>query len=98
MFGEVRIYEKVLDQKDSLELTIALFQETENAIDEYIASHQSSTYLPEAIKIKEEMVAARELFAKTKTENTVASYENYLSKFPRSLNNKEAHKLLTIAA
>jgi hypothetical protein len=92
------IFQKVLDQKDSLELTIALFQETENAIDEYIASHQSSTYLPEAIKIKEEMVAARELFAKTKTENTVASYENYLSKFPRSLNNKEAHKLLTIAA
>jgi hypothetical protein len=92
------LFQKVLDQKDSLELTIALFQETENAIDEYIASHQSSTYLPEAIKIKEEMVAARELFAKTKTENTVASYENYLAKYPRSLNNKEAHKLLTIAA
>ena len=92
------LFQKVLDQKDSLELSIALFQETEQAIDDYIASHQSSTHLPEALKIKEEMVAARELFAKTKTENSVSSYESFLGKYPRSLHNKEAHKLLTDAA
>ena len=92
------LFQKVLDQKDSLELSIALFQETEQAIDDYIASHQSSTHLPEALKIKEEMVAARELFAKTKTENSVSSYESFLEKYPRSLHNKEAHKLLTDAA
>jgi hypothetical protein len=91
-------FQEATDKKDSLELSIALFQETESAIDEFIASHQSSNYLSQAQKIKDEMVAARELFAKSKTENTVTSYENFLQKYPRSLHNKEAHKLLTEAA
>ena len=91
-------FQEATDKKDSLELSIALFQETESAIDEFIASHQSSNYLSQAQKIKDEMVAARELFAKTKTENTVAAYESFLQKYPRSLHNKEAHKLLTEAA
>jgi hypothetical protein len=92
------LFQKVLDQKDSLELTIALFQETENAIDEYIASHQSSTYLPEAKKIKEDLVEAKELFKKVKIENSISAFEKYLEKYPRSLNNKEAHRLLSDAA
>ena len=91
-------FQEATDKKDSLELSIALFQETESAIDEFIASHQSSNYLSQAQKIKDEMVAARELFAKTKTDNTVAAYESFLEKYPRSLHNKEAHKLLTDAA
>jgi competence protein ComGF len=91
-------FQEATDKKDSLELSIALFQETESAIDEFIASHQSSNYLSQAQKIKDEMVAARELFAKTKTENTVSAYESFLEKYPRSLHNKEAHKLLTEAA
>jgi hypothetical protein len=91
-------FQEATDKKDSLELSIALFQETESAIDEFIASHQSSNYLSQAQKIKDEMVAARELFAKTKTENTVSAYESFLGKYPRSLHNKEAHKLLTDAA
>lgn len=91
-------FQEATDKKDSLELSIALFQETESAIDQFIASHQTSNYLSEAQKIKDEMVAARELFAKTKTENTVSAYESFLEKYPRSLHNKEAHKLLTDAA
>jgi len=92
------IKQQVIDHKDSLELTIALSKETETAIDDYITSHQQSNYLKEAQSIKNEMVAARELFAKTKTDNTVAAYESFLEKYPRSLHNKEAHKLLTDAA
>jgi hypothetical protein len=81
-----------------LELSIALSKETESAIDDYISSHQQSNYLKEAQSIKNEMVAAREMFESAKSSNTVASYEAFLAKYPRSLHNTEAHKKLVLAA
>ncbi|MFM7681641.1 MAG: hypothetical protein ACKO7P_02735, partial [Bacteroidota bacterium] len=52
----------------------------------------------EAQSIKNEMVAAREMFESAKSSNTVASYEAFLTKYPRSLHNTEAHRKLVIAA
>jgi hypothetical protein len=92
------IKQKVIDHKDSLELSIALSKETETAIDDYISSHQQSNYLKEAQSIKNEMVAAREMFESTKSTNTVSSYEAFLAKYPRSLHNTEAHRKLVLAA
>lgn len=92
------IKQKVIDHKDSLELSIALSKETEAAIDDYISSHQQSNYLKEAQSIKNDMVAAREMFESTKFTNTVASYEAFLDKYPRSLHNTEAHRKLVFAA
>lgn len=97
-YGKSTIVQEVIDHKDSLELSIALSKESEKAIDEYITTHQSSNYLKEAQQIKEEMILARELFEKTKIENTVASYENFLAKYPKSIHNTEAHKRLIDAA
>jgi hypothetical protein len=97
-YQKSNIFQQVLDHKDSLELNIALSKESEAAIDEYIISHQGSNYLSQAQKIKDDMVAARELFEKSKTENTVEAYENFLKTFPRSLHNREAHKKLVDAA
>lgn len=87
-----------IDAKDSLELDIALNKESESAIDEFITSHQTSTYLSQALKIKEEMVAARKMFEQTKIDNTVIAFENFLAKYPRSLHNTEAHRRLIDAA
>jgi hypothetical protein len=98
MYPKSILLQKATDCKDSLELSIALLQESEEAIDEFIATHNTSFFLDEAQKIKSEMVAARELFETTKAQNTVEGYENFLSKFPRSLHNKEAHRKLVNAA
>ncbi len=92
------IKEQVIDHKDSLELSIALSKETESAIDDYISLHPQSNYLKEAQVIKNEMVAAREMFESAKISNTVGSYETFLAKYPRSLHNTEVHKKLVIAA
>ena len=90
--------QQVIDYKDSLELNIALSKESEQAIDNFIQSHQQSNFLSEAEKIKDEMVEARKLFGEVKKENTVSGFEKFLSKFPKSLHNKEAHKLLVYSA
>ena len=92
------ILQQVIDHKDSLELNIALNKESEKAIDNFIQSHQQSNFLSEAEKIKDEMVEARKLFGEVKKENTVSGFEKFLSKFPKSLHNKEAHKLLVYSA
>ena len=97
-YGKSTIVQDVIDHKDSLELSIALSKESEQAIDDYISSHQGSNYLKEAEQIKSEMILARELFEKTKIENSVSSYENFLAKYPKSIHNTEAHKRLIDAA
>jgi hypothetical protein len=97
-YPKSNIKQQVVDHKDSLELSIALSKETESAVDDYISTHQQSSFLNEAQTIKNEMVAARQLFESTKTTNTVASYESFLAKYPRSLHNSDAHKKLIIAA
>ena len=92
------ILQQVIDHKDSLELNIALNKESEKAIDNFIQSHQQSNFLSEAEKIKDEMVEARKLFGEVKKENTVSGFEKFLSKFSKSLHNKEVHKLLVYSA
>ena len=97
-YGHSFILQEVIDHKDSLELNIALSKESEKAIDKFIQSHQQSNFLSEAEKIKVEMVEARKLFAEVKIENTVAGFEKFLNRFPRSLHNTEVHKLLVYSA
>tara|TARA_B110000090_G_scaffold17100_1_gene17100 strand:- start:1458 stop:3275 length:1818 start_codon:yes stop_codon:yes gene_type:complete len=92
------ILQQVIDHKDSLELNIALNKESEQAIDNFIQSHQQSNFLSEAEKIKDEMVEARKLFGEVKKKNTVSGFEKFLSKFSKSLHNKEVHKLLVYSA
>ena len=97
-YGHSFILQEVIDHKDSLELNIALSKESEKAIDNFIQSHQQSNFLSEAEKIKDEMVEARKLFGEVKKENTVSGFERFLSKFSKSLHNKEVHKLLVYSA
>jgi len=97
-YAKSYILQEVIDHKDSLELIIALSKENETSIDDFISTHQESNYLNQAKQIKSEMVAARELFEKTKAQNTVEAYESFLEKYPRSLHNTEAHKRLIDAA
>lgn len=92
------IYHDVLDHKDSLELDLAIAEESEKAIDYYIQSHQQSNFLAAAKKIKNEMIEARILFNEVKKENTVVAYERFLKKYPKSLHNTEAHRLLVTRA
>jgi uncharacterized protein (TIGR02145 family) len=97
-YPKSNLIQKATDRKDSLELLIALSKESEKAIDDFIVTHEKSSFLDESLKIKNEMVAARELFDAAKNQNTVESYEAFLSKFPKSLHNKEAHRKLVEAA
>jgi hypothetical protein len=97
-YTKSKIYQSVVDLRDSLELTIALSKSNELAIEDYINTHQGSNWLDEAKRIKSQMVESREYFVKTKIENTVEAYENYLKKYPKSLQNAEAHRKLIDAA
>ena len=87
-----------INRKDSVELIIALSKGQEAAIDEYILAHKSSVFLNEAEGVKKEMVLARELFTSACQKNSVEAYEDFLSKYPKSLHNKEVQKLLLNAA
>lgn len=87
-----------INKKDSVELIIALSKGQEVAIDEYILAHKGSVFLSEAEGIKKEMVLARELFTSACQKNSVEAYEDFISKYPKSLHNKEVQKLLLNAA
>jgi hypothetical protein len=97
-YPKSNIYTKVTDHRDSLEFNFALQEQKESAIDSFIESHQKSKFLAPAQAIKDEMQAARELFTDATQKNTVEDFENFLSKYPNSLHNKEAHRNLVIAA
>jgi len=98
MYPNSEIRQSVADKKDSIELVIALSKELESAIDEYLESHKGSTFYNEAKNIKNEMVAARELFTSAFAANTVEAYEEFLLKFPKSIQNKQAIDKLVDAA
>ena len=87
-----------INRKDSVELIIALSKGQEAAIDEYILAHKGSVFLNEAEGVKKEMVLSRELFTSACQKNSVEAYEDFLSKYPKSLHNKEVQKLLLNAA
>ncbi len=97
-YPKSNIFQKVVDHKDSLELSIALSKQSESAIDEYLTSHQNSNYLKEAQSIKNEMVSAREMFESAKQKDKVEFYEAFLTKYPKSLHNKDAHRLMVNSA
>lgn len=77
-------------KRDSLHLNTAIGTYTEEAISKFISTHEKSKFLDEAIKIKEEMVVARNEFQIAKNKNTKEAYEDYLKKFPKSIQKKDA--------
>jgi len=97
-YPKSKILQQVYDKKDSLELSIALSQNQERAIDNFISTHSRSNYLIEAQKIKDELEQARMAFDQAKATNNINSYESFLLKFPKSLFNSEAHVSLINAA
>jgi hypothetical protein len=97
-FPKSEIRQLVINHKDSLELINALAEQKESSIDVYISSHVSSKFIDQAKKIKEEMKEARESFQNAKITNSIESYEFFLSKYPKSIHNREAHALLLNAA
>jgi hypothetical protein len=98
LYPKSEIKGKVLRHRDSLDLNIALNKKTENAIDDFIATHQKSHFLSRAKSIKSEMVAAREMFQASVNVNTVDAYENFLAKYPHSLHTADAFERLINAA
>ncbi len=97
-YQKSNIINLVIDKKDSLELQIAIDGKNEKEIDNFIESHEKSSFLEEALIIKNQMQKAREDFNTAKKENTVESYEKFLNDYPKSLHDKEALNLLIDAA
>lgn len=92
------IYQNVVNHRDSLEFSFALAEQKEEAIDYFISTHSKSNFLDKAKSVKNEMKGARELFELSKTTNTSQAFVNFLSKYPNSLHNSEARKLLVETA
>lgn len=93
-----KVLYKAYIKKDSTELLEAVNKSSEEAIDMYITSHKNSKFIKDANDIKAEMTIAKKEFEKVKKINTVVSYEQFLSKYPRSLQRQEAHINLINAA
>ena len=83
-----------VNKKDSLELNTAIGKRSEKAMDEYISSHTASKFLKEAQKIKKDYAEARIEFEKAKTLDNITVYENFISKYPNSIEYNDAHVLL----
>jgi hypothetical protein len=97
-YQKSEILQNVIDHKDSLEFSSVLSVQNEASIDDFITTHQKSKYLNEALAIKNEMQAAREMFDSVSIINTVESFEIFLNKFPKSIYVKDAQiKLLATA-
>ena len=91
-------FDSAITIKDSIELSIAIGKEKAVEIDDFIRTHPNSKYLIRAKEIKKEIIEAKALFDAVRIQNTVAGYENYLKKYPKSLQNREAHRnLLNLA-
>jgi hypothetical protein len=97
-FPKSNLLKTAINTKDSVELVIAISKGQESAIDEFISSHNGSNFLNQAVSMKKDMSDARELFKNACINNTVESYEDFLSNYPNSLHNKEAHLKLVDAA
>jgi len=97
-FPNANIFNLVVDHKDSLELEISIAKQNELAIDDFINKHPNSKYLKTAIDLKSEMVASNKLYKEAMSTNTVEAYESFIQKFPRSLQNVDAHVNLVAAA
>ncbi len=87
-----------VNKKDSLELNIAVGKRSEKAMDDYISSHASSKFLKDAQKIKNDFAEARTEFSRVKSLDNVLAYENFISKYPNSIEYNDAHVLLLNSA
>jgi hypothetical protein len=88
----------VLNAKDSAEFNVALSQNTESAITEFIKSHPLSINLTKAIKIQEQFVKNRTDYNLVKSQNTVEAYEKFILDHPDAIQLNEAHLLLVETA
>lgn len=97
-YSNSRLLDSVVQIKDSLELSIAISKESEDAIVFFIMSHPNSKFLIRANEIHDAMIEAREHFEIAKSENTIEAFESFLDDYPNSLQNRDAHtKLVRLA-
>lgn len=97
-YSNSRLLDSVVQIKDSLELSIAISKESEDAIVFFIMSHPNSKFLIKANEIHDAMIEAREHFEIAKSENTIEAFESFLDDYPNSLQNRDAHtKLVRLA-
>jgi hypothetical protein len=94
LYKDSRIYENVLDKRDSLELSIAIRKESEEAIDKFISTHPKSNSLPKAQEIKSEMVVARNAYINAVQIGSMESFLNFIDLYPNSIYNSEIHRKL----
>lgn len=88
----------VINTKDSVEFNIALAQNTELAITNFIKSHPSSVFASNATRIESQFVTNRIAFEKAKNQNTIDSYEDFIKNHIQAIQQKDAHVLLVDAA
>lgn len=81
---------EAIDFRDSLQLNLAILKYDENAIDEFVESHPESKFLDQAITIKNGYKEARLKFVDVKQKKSIIGYQEYLNKYPTSLQRKEA--------
>jgi hypothetical protein len=90
--------EQAKDKRDSTELLVALDKSSESALEDYISTHKNSKFKKEATEIQSGIIEAREKFEFTKKINSVEAYEEYLTKYSKSLQKKEAiNRLVDVA-
>jgi hypothetical protein len=77
-------------KRDSIELEIAVNKFSEQAINDFVSTHNKSKYLDIAIKIKDEMVVARLEYDKAKTKNNADAYEEFIKKYPNAIQKNDA--------
>jgi len=81
---------QAIDFRDSLQLNLAILKYDENEMDKFIATHPKSNFLNEATKLKNGYEEARLKFVDVKQKKSIVEYEEYLQKYPTSLQRKEA--------
>ena len=86
------------DSIDRIDLDNIKSNLSETAINEYIDKRKNSKYVNEAINLKSYIQESINQFELVKKTNTVENYEKYLSKYPYSVNDRNAKLLLISAA
>lgn len=81
---------EAIDFRDSLQLNLAILKYDEIAMDEFVESHPESKFLDQAVTIKNGYKEARLKFVEVKQKKSIVEYQEYLKKYPTSLQRKEA--------
>ena len=88
----------VINTKDSVEFNIALSQNSESAITNFVKTHPTSIFASNATKIESQFVTNRTAFEKARNQNTIESYEEFIKNHIQAIQQKDAHVLLVDAA